>query len=205
MTGRGLPDVPCVPYDTIRPQLRSGDILLCSGSAVFSRLIQSATNSPWSHVGFVMKAIRVDRMILMESVEDIGVRAVSLRTYVQDYNGSGKSYGGRMFIGRHADVNLDDEHPDKSLQFFQGALDLLGYPYDRDEIISIAARVAGSRLGREYDEIRQNRAFICSEFVHTCFARIGVDIPYDRRGFIAPADFAACPSITVLWEIARPA
>ena len=121
-----LPAVPCLPYNDIRPNIRSGDILMCSGSAVFSRLIQSATRSPWSHVG---------------------------------------------------------------------------YPYDRDEIIKIAARVAGSTFGMEYEKGRQNKAFICSEYVQKCYEQIGIVIPYDSRGFIAPADFAACSNIKVLWEI----
>jgi hypothetical protein len=48
-----------------------------------------------------------------------------------------------------------------------------------------------------------NTRLICSEFVHRLYAQVGLAIPYDPRGFIAPKDFAACPDIAVLWEIQR--
>jgi hypothetical protein len=140
-------------------------------------------------------------MLLLESVESIGVRLVSLRSYVEDYNGSGLPYVGRIFLARHDDVHFDEET--LAAAFYQYAVDLLGYPYDRDEIVSIATRIAGSRFGRpEHEANPEDRAFICSEYVAHCFAQIGLVIPYDRRGFIAPSDFAACPSIKILWEIA---
>jgi hypothetical protein len=40
--------------------------------------------------------------------------------------------------------------------------------------------------------------------VAACFARLGVQIPYDPRGFIAPKDWAECPEVTLLWQLTAP-
>ena len=37
--------VPVVPYDKLREHIQDGDLLLCSGSATFSKLIKVATHS----------------------------------------------------------------------------------------------------------------------------------------------------------------
>ena len=49
-------------YSEIRPSLRSGDLLLCSGTSWFSRLIQAATGSEWSHVGLILRVDSLDRV-----------------------------------------------------------------------------------------------------------------------------------------------
>ncbi|MDF2868305.1 MAG: hypothetical protein K0S11_1775 [Gammaproteobacteria bacterium] len=82
-----FPDTPIRTYDSLRNQILSGDILLCSGSALFSNLIQQATQSVWSHVAFILRLDAIDRIMVLESVESIGVRTVPLSSYVYDYNG----------------------------------------------------------------------------------------------------------------------
>ena len=79
-------------YSEIRPLLCSGDLLLCSGTSWFSRLIQAATGSEWSHVGLILRMERLDRVMLLESVESIGVRAVPLSCYFENYRQSGAAY-----------------------------------------------------------------------------------------------------------------
>src|ERR1700704_554485 len=99
------PVVPVLPYAALRACLRSGDILLCAGTSPMARMIQGATDSVWSHVGFVMRLDMLDRLIVLESVESLGVRACVLRAYAQDYNGTGRPYPGRVFVARHADID----------------------------------------------------------------------------------------------------
>jgi len=65
-------------YRTVRKNLLNGDVLICSGSGVFSAMIQQATGSVWSHVAFILRLDSVDRVMLLESVEPIGVRTVRL-------------------------------------------------------------------------------------------------------------------------------
>ena len=102
-----------VEYDILRPQLRTGDLALCSGDEAFSKLIRWATKSPWSHVALIVRLP--------------GVRAPK------------------------------PLHPE--------------------------------------DE------YICSEYVGKCFEQVGIRIPWDGRGFIAPADFAKAGPIEALAQV----
>ena len=69
---------------------------------MFSRMIQKSTGSAWSHVGFVMRLDAIDRVMVLESVEPLGVRTVPLRKYLQDYDSRGnKPYPGGVVIARH--------------------------------------------------------------------------------------------------------
>lgn len=194
-----LPAAPSFDYPTLRSQLRSGDILLCSGSSVFSSLIQQATKSIWSHVAFILRLEVIDRIMVLESVESIGVRAVPLSCYAQNYNGSGKPYPGKALIARHANFNAANiPHLSKF------AVDLLGYPYDKDEIIQIAARLSGKALNipEQPKPIGQNHAYICSEYAYECYKSVGINIDYDPAGFVTPADFAQTAAVNALGFIA---
>ena len=175
-------------YDAVRPQLQSGDILLCSGSALFSRIIQKTTKSVWSHVGFVLWLEKINRVMVLESVESIGVRTVPLSHYVRDYKGDGKGYPGRILIARHRDFKSIS--PKKLNEMSKFAVDLFGYPYDKDEILRIAARIGASVFGFKKGEVKRDREYICSEYAWKCYKKVGLQIPYDPRGFVAPKDFA---------------
>jgi hypothetical protein len=43
--------------------------------------------------------------------------------------------------------------------------------------------------------------FICSEYVARCYERIGLPVPWDGLGFIAPADFARDPALAPVAQI----
>ncbi len=187
-----FPTLPTKHYRELRHEVRSGDILLCSGNSVFSRLIQHATGSVWSHVAFILRVDPIDRIMVLESVESIGVRAIPLSNYVSDYNATRKGYPGRIMLARHADVKSANIN-----QLSTAAVDFLGYPYGTDEIVRIAARIGMQTMGMSvHDALAPQHEFICSEYAHACFKSVGVDIEGDDRGFIAPADFARHPKVS---------
>jgi len=172
---RQIEALPVVPYRELRPRLRSGDLLFTSGDYLVSELIRKFTDSPWSHVGIVFRVDAIERVLLLESVEDMGVRFAPLSKYLTDYE-DGKPYRGRIVIARCA--RIDRKSLEKIAAF---GTDQLTRAYDRQEVIDIAARIA---LGKPRP--RRNQAYICSELVHECFARAGRAFAYDRRGFISP-------------------
>ncbi|UCD76621.1 MAG: hypothetical protein JSV91_06785 [Phycisphaerales bacterium] len=179
---------------------------MCSGSAWFSRMIQRATKSVWSHVAFVMRLDRIDRVMVLESVESIGVRTVPLRKYMEDYDSKGNAYPGGLVIARHDDFAARATDS-KRRRLGQFAVDLFGYPYDNKEIAKIAARIVASKLpfsSKEKRELKQDPEYICSEYVWECYRRIGVPITHDRRGFISPADFARDPRVKLKAVLSRP-
>lgn len=193
---RTFPDLRPEKYEDVRPKILSGDLLLCSGSAFFSRLIQKATKSVWSHVAFVMWLKPIDRVMVLESVESIGVRTVPLSHYVKDYAGEGKGYPGRLLLARHR--GFKSVPPQALHTMSQFAVDLFGYPYDKDEILRIGSRIAKSLFGFSDNEVKRDREYICSEYAWECYKSVGIRIDYDRRGFVAPKDFARAREVSSL-------
>ncbi len=195
-----FPTNKAVDYKDFRKNIQSGDILLCSGSGFFSKMIQRATKSCWSHVGFVMRLDAIDRVMVLESVEPLGIRTVPLSKYLTDYDSKGNPYKGGFVLLRHS--NFAEKAKQKNMdKFGQFAVDLFGYPYDNKEIAKIAARIATSWLpfsNAEKKELKRDREYICSEYVWECYNHLGIKIKHDRKGFIAPADFAKQKEISLV-------
>jgi len=182
--------MPARPYEDLRPKIQNGDILLFSGTERFSRLIQWATHSPWSHVGFIFKLPQLDRLMILQSVTGAGVSTVSLSGLV---NGSGSHqapYAGRLLIARHADFASLVSNP-KLREMSAFAVDRFGSPYATSEILKVMLRIGAGWLHLRLPPLMQpDDEYICSEYAAACYAKIGVKIEWDGLGFIAPADFA---------------
>jgi len=189
-----------LPYEDARTQIRSGDILLCSGEYTFSKLIQKATGSVWSHVGFVLRVDAIDRLMVLESIEGHGVRTVALSEYVTNFEGTGGGYKGRIAIARHRRF-AQQATPQGMKAMSQFAVDRLACPYDEEEIGRITARIVGAKLGLPPEDLVRNDEYICSEYVYECYRRLDITVRNDHRGFIAPADFANDPEVDLLFEV----
>ena len=193
-----FPDVPCLNYANIRSQIRSGDLLMCSGNSMFSDLIKVATGSIWSHIGFIRHDKEIDRLLVYESVESIGVRCVPLSFYLHNYDGKGKPYNGRMIIARHDDI--EKAHIEN---LARSAVDLLGHQYGAMDILKITARIGLGKIITGNDcklpERARDHEYICSEYVYECYKSIGLYINYDCRGFVAPADFAKTEEVNAMF------
>jgi len=174
---RELKQLPIDSYQQRRAKLRSGDLLFASGNYPVSRAIRKMTASAWSHVGIIFWLKSIQRVLLLESVESVGVRFAPLSKYLSDYS-RGKPYRGMVVLARCADVarkNIDD--------LARCGVNELTRPYDKDEIAAIIARIA---LGK--GKPRRDREYICSELVHECFANAGKKFSYNEKGFISPED-----------------
>ena len=121
-----------------------------------------------------------------------------MRKYIEDYDNKRNPYPGGLVIARHAD--FASVAPAKLKRFGQFAVDLFGYPYDKDEIAKIATRIAASKLSfsrQDRKSLQPDREYICSEYVWECYRKMGIKIQHDKRGFIAPADFARAKKVTL--------
>jgi uncharacterized protein YycO len=174
---RELKQLPIDSYTQRRAKLRSGDLLFASGNYPVSRAIRKMTGSAWSHVGIIFWLKSIKRVLLLESVESVGVRFAPLSKYLSDYS-RGKPYKGMVILARCSNAaakNVDD--------LARCGVDELTRPYDKNEIAAIVARIA---LGK--GKPKRDREYICSELVHECFANAGKDFAYNPRGFISPED-----------------
>lgn len=183
------------PYSKARERLQTGDILLFSSHSLFSSVIEAATHSPWSHSALVWRAGGSDRILLLESIENIGIRAISARTSINGVGPKPKPYTGGLLAVRHRRLRdpLPSEMEAKLLRF---GIDHLGDPYSAMELARIAARVTLGLVGIELPgELQPTHGYICSEFVAECYGAIGIHLAPDIEGFMAPADIANDPEI----------
>ena len=169
-------------------------------------MIQGATRSDWSHVACIIRLEAIDRVMVLESLEPVGVRTVPLSKYLSDYDSRGNRYPGRMCLARHRDFA---DCAEDLARFGHFAVDQLGYPYDNQMVAKIAARITMTHLldpsereaqlaAWQTEDLERDREYICSELVWECYQRLGIDITHDSRGFIAPKDFAEAPKVECL-------
>lgn len=167
-----------IPYDAMRAQLRTGDLVFCSGTYFFSNAIRWFTKSVWSHIGIIYRDTQLDRIFILESETFIGVRLAPLSKYLNDYHGKNKPYRGRMFIARL----MPEVDPNHHLQAISCGMDELTKPYDNWEIFRIAIRIL-FKIGKK----NRDRKYICSELVYEAFRKAGILFHFHRRS-ISPDD-----------------
>jgi hypothetical protein len=187
MTRAEVKALPQSTYDTLRAKLRTGDLLFASGDYLVAKAIQSVSESPWSHVGVIVRLKDIDRVLLLESVEDTGVRFAPLSKYTHDYE-DGAPYRGRLVVARVNDLKAAHIGP-----ITQFGIDALTRAYDRDEIAKILARVALGMGKKERDN-----EYICSELVYEAFSSAKREFSYDTRGFISPENIWTDPQVELL-------
>lgn len=187
-------DIDRLSYQQARTKIMTGDILFCSGNYLVSELIKKASDSIFSHVALLLHWN--DRVVVLESVEDDGVRAVPLSHYLYNYENSKKTYNGELYIARHEIIESPNFDKDKLKSMFGKAVDLLNRNYDKNEIAKIVARIGlGIERHRDDDE------YICSEFVDECFKELEIELLHDQKGFIFPEHIAADSHIKPLFVL----
>lgn len=76
-------------YKNVRSDIKDGDVLLYRGTGFFSRIIQIATRSKYSHTGIA--AWWNDRLMVLEAVRR-GVMVTPLSKNINDYHGDVEWY-----------------------------------------------------------------------------------------------------------------
>lgn len=192
-----------LPYAEMRKLVQDGDIFLCQGNDPFSKLIRWSTKSPWSHIAIAFRIESLDRVIVIESVQDIGVRAVALSEFCSR-DSTGKSpYPGKILLTRHSGFAGDGENP-RVRAMANFSFDHLGAKFAPNEITKIGLRIFMARVMGERHTPKMlipDDEFICSEFVAKAFEAAKVAIPWDGLGFIAPCDFALDPAMEAIAQV----
>jgi hypothetical protein len=199
-----LSDLPPLDYASIRALVRTGDLLLCSGTQLFSRAIRWATSSEFSHVAMLVRLEEIDRVMVLESIEKIGVRAVAFSRFVAGNGRKPHPFPGQIVIARHTDF-AEKATAERLGKMGDFAADRLGAPFSSGEIAKIALRIAAAGLGMKMPrQLLPDDEFICSEYLAECYRHIGIEIRWDGRGFIAPADFAKDAKVEAIGRVAVP-
>jgi hypothetical protein len=184
------------PYELIRSTLRNGDLILCSGNYIVSKLIQKTTSSEFSHVSFVARW--QNRVMVFEAVEPDGIRVVPLSHYLTDYENKGKPYKGTIYLAR-----LKQPNPIPSLVFngiLSTAINLLNADYDVKDIVRIFFRIT-MKMPLYYE---MDKSYICSEYVERCFSS-GFGEPAfftaDPASYVSPDTIAKSPKVSMVCQI----
>lgn len=164
-TPKQLNNFETVPYKNIRQYLKTGDIVFCSGTYLFSKAIQRLTKSTWSHVAVIYKDEELGRILVLEAEPRIGIRLIPLSSYLRDYSYTRRPYKGKIFITKLS-VPVEKEKFNKGISF---GLDELTRPYDNWEIVRIFLRIL-FKIGKK----EKNRSYICSELVQAIYAKAGI-------------------------------
>jgi hypothetical protein len=165
ITKHDIKKLPVMPYEKIRDFLQTGQIVFCSGSYLFSGIIQKLTRSTWSHVAVIYKDTDLGRVLVLEAEPFVGIRLIPLSKYLRDYKGKKRTYKGQVVISE-LNFELEKEKLNKGISF---GLDELTRPYDNWEIIRIMLRIL-FRIGKR----ERNRNYICSELVRDVYAKANV-------------------------------
>jgi hypothetical protein len=189
------------PYKDVRALVQDGDLLLCQSKHAFAHLIRWSTRSPWSHVAMAFRLKEIDRVIVLECVEKLGVRAVPLSRFVTESPLGHRPFPGKILLARHAGMAAKSRaKPFRRMAEF--GFDRLGDRFSQVEMMKIAARIVLGRFEvRLHPSLAPRDEFICSEYVAKAFEKVGIEFPWDGRGFIAPADIAADPRVEAVAQI----
>lgn len=179
-------------YKDLRNLLYDGDLLFCSGNYFMSRLIRRLSNSDYSHVGLVYKWNQ--RIFLLESVEDDGVRIVPLSHYLTNYENSNKEYNGELYLARHK--HFSQENETVSVVIGRGS-DLLNRNYNIAGLVRILVRII-FKIGRR----QKTNEYLCSEFVEHCLSNANIKFS-SNGGFIFPEHIAADSNVQFVCKIIK--
>jgi hypothetical protein len=142
--------------------------------------------------------------MLLESVESIGVRAVPLSRYFNNYRQSGAGYAGELACYRHRDFPGEADSSPALTRLARFAIDRLGWPYDGQQIAELAARLTLHHINPKLalpempTSSLDNQAYICSEYVADAYAELGLRIACQTCPYVTPGDFVADPRIRAL-------
>lgn len=191
-----IPTLKPEPLSVIGPKVKDGDILLCAAHDPFSRLIAWATKAPWSHVAIAYHWPALGRLMVFESVQKLGVRAVPIEKFISQTSDGTTPFPGDIILARHDNWGDKKLSPKTLKHFADFAVDQFGDPFAAIEIAKIGMRIALSRFVDHLPKaLTPDDEYICSEYAAKCFEKAGIKIQWDGLGFIAPADFAHDPKV----------
>jgi len=187
------------PYEEIRTSLNTGDLLMCSGKTLTSRIIQSTTKSPYSHVGVVVRMLSVDRMLLLESEWPYGVRAVPLSNYLQNWKWRGEPYPGYLIVIRHK--HFTSLLGQSIAMLLSELVDIMGQPYNLRRLLRIGWRELIALVGLRFGDLQIKKATVCSEYVYHVYSRLGIHLSWNSNGYILPTDIAAQQEMSLICRL----
>lgn len=150
------------------------------GRSLPSRVIQWATQSPYSHAG--LAAWWNNRLMVMEAVSK-GVVVTTLSANVRSYHGDVEWF------------TCVEEIPEADrIRMIEFAQQELGKEYAKWKALLLGLRILFQKGREQRDRLRRERQLFCSHYVAQVYNAVGKDL---KKGvsdrFMSPADVAGSP------------
>lgn len=174
-------------YNQVRNEFKTGDLLFFSGDHWLSSMIRWRSKSAWSHIGMVIRIEELNRVFLVESTLENGVRLLPMSFILRDYDGHYKPYSGRVAWTRNCEIENDDLRTQKLKEF---CLDNLTKQYDRREYWRILWRTLVSSR-----KIFSDDKYTCAEYIYEAYKYAGLRLPREKAFFITPGSFWSQTSV----------
>jgi hypothetical protein len=132
-------------YNDMRPQLKTGDIVLFSGKSAVSNIIKLFSGGKWSHVGMVVIMEEFDRMVLLwesttlSNIPDIETRTATKGVQLVPMSQRITTYEGEVTI-RLLNKAISDAMNQKLAEVRK---ELSRKPYERSQIELLKAAYDG--------------------------------------------------------------
>lgn len=175
-------------YADIRNDLKTGDIVLFSGTGFISAGIKMASKSIWSHVGMVLDLPEYNFKALWESTTLSKIKNLGTGTHMKGVqlvplSERFKTYDGKAAVRHLKGVHLD---PEKIQDLMEFRKEIAGRPYEEDKLELIKSAYDGIFGGNTEDL----SSLFCSEMVAEAYQRMNLlseDLPSNEY---TPADFS---------------
>jgi undecaprenyl-diphosphatase len=139
-----------------------------------------------------------DRVLVLECVQRMGVRAVPLSDFVARTSSGVRPYPGRIVQARHQD--LPRARASRAWPIWRSSPSP-GWATNSPkwETVKIGLRIALGRLNAAMPSLLvADDEYTCSEYIAKCYESIGLAIAWNGQGFITPADIAKDPRIAAV-------
>lgn len=167
-------------YQSLRQHIRTGDLLLFRGNYVLSHVIESLSDSPYSHVAILARW--KDRVVAFQA-DTRGVEILPVSKMVCRYNGKVDWWSRVAGFGNEG---FEEKLLDK-------ALTLLGTRYGYLPLISLGFRILLGRTLNARDAHATPDSLFCSQFVSECYREASDGLfdvnPNLNDASTSPADF----------------
>lgn len=179
-----------ISYSAMRPYLRTGDIVLCSGNTLFSRIVRRVTRSEWSHCGLIVEHPDTGELCIWESTTPTEVADLELGMPVDGVQLVPMHERLRTYPGHVAVRRLDADRTREMLDaLHEFRMESAGRPFDRDVFELLRAAFDSQAFGLE-DNIEDLAKYFCSELLAEAYQRMGLLPPDPPSNEYTPKDFS---------------
>src|SRR5271166_3138712 len=178
-----------IHYNDVRGAVADGDVNLCRGTILLSRIIERGSHGDYSHCA--LAADWGERKMVLQAEFVGGVQAVPMSVAVGTYRGRvdwfriAPAHRARLDIGKlMAEARAD-----------------LGLGYDKEGMLKAAEHcIFGAHISEDPND---PRALFCSAYVERCFRKAGLSLSKDADTATSPTEISASTALEYMGTFAH--